>query len=261
MSLDWLDQPDLLETFFFPRPAQPSMNGSNGIYDGTIPVDDETVLGYRLHVSRPRNPVIIFFHGNGEIAADYDSIVPLFHNINVSILIMDFRGYGWSTGKPTVTTLLSDAHAVHQHIERVLTDAGISATQRIIMGRSLGSAPAIELASSYPAAYCGLIIESGFASILPLLIRRGFPKDVFQGQPDPVGNERKVSGLNLPLLVIHGERDQLIHVSEGQKLYDASPSDTKMILRIEGLGHNDLIMAAVRYFSKIRAFLNLACAE
>lgn len=261
MGLALLDRPDLLETLFYPRAASAVMDGRNGIYDGTVDIDEEVALGFRLYAARPEYPVIVFFHGNGEIASNYNPIAPMFHQIGTSLVVFDYRGYGWSTGTPTVTHLLHDAHQIHQKLPAVLARAGLEDSPRVLMGRSLGSAPAIEIAANFTSDYRGLIIESGFASILPLIARRGFSPDILQGEDDPVGNERKMRSLNLALLVIHGEEDHLIRVDEGQKLYDASPAEIKMLLRLPGLGHNNLLLAQERYFNKIRAFLNLSCSE
>jgi len=125
------------------------------------------------------------------------------------------------------------------------------------MGRSLGSVPAIQAAHAYPERFKGLIIESGFAHTIPLLARLGVPTDVLTGLPDPIGNARKIAEIGLPLLVIHGERDSLIPVENGQALYDASPATHKRLLRIPGAGHNDLLMADLDgYFAAIAHFLS-----
>lgn len=255
MGLALLDRPELLQTLFFPRPAVKQFNGEQNVWDGTIAVDGAE-LGYRLYVNDTTSPLVVFFHGNGEIASDYNSISAAFAQIGTSLLVIDFRGYGWSTGQPTATTLLGDVPACFEALPAIQAKAGLAAPPLYIMGRSMGSAPAIELAASYPHAFKGLILESGFASILPLLLRRGFDASVFGGEPDPVGNERKVGELDLPLLVIHGENDQLISVNEGQKLYDASKHTDKRILRMRGVGHNDLLLRMDVYFNAVAAFIN-----
>jgi pimeloyl-ACP methyl ester carboxylesterase len=124
------------------------------------------------------------------------------------------------------------------------------------MGRSLGSAPAIHAAHHYPARVKGVIIESGFAHAIPLLARLGLPAHLLANLPDLMGNIHKITEINLPLLVIHGEEDNLIPVNNGQALYDQSPASTKRILRVNGAGHNDLLMVAAQsYFAAIADFL------
>lgn len=255
MGLSLLDRPELLQTLFFPQPATPQYQGDGGIWDGTIPVDGAE-LGYRLFVYQPDAPLVVYYHGNGELATHYDSIAKIFHDIAaVSLVVIEFRGYGWSTGKPTVTTLIEDVPATFKGLSAILGQGGLQHPPLFVMGRSMGSAPAIEMASQFPQAFKGLIIESGFASIMPLLMRRGFDASILNGEADPVGNERKVGTLDLPLLVIHGERDQLIPVEQGQRLHDVSPSAQKRILRLPHVGHNDLLLYSGSYFQAIAEFI------
>ena len=258
MGLELLDNPELWATLFYPRPAQPAFDGSNGIYDGTIPVEGDVVLGYRFYAQQKPTPVVVYFHGNGEITTDYDGIYPEFRDVGLSLLVVDFRGYGWSTGQPTMTTLLNDVEAVYKALPSIMERAGVSDSPCYLMGRSLGSGPAIHLASSHPNVFKGLIIESGFADVTPLLVRRGFPMELLAGQPDPVGNVRKIQALSMPLFVIHGEDDRLLSVSNGQQLYDVSNAAIKRIYRIRRAGHNDLLwIGREQYFSAIADFVRL----
>lgn len=257
MSLKLLDNPALLSTLFFPRPAPSQYNGQQDIHDGTIPVDDNVVLGYRLYAGKTEDPLLIYYHGNGEIAADYDSIAPEFKRSGLSLMIIDFRGYGWSTGTPTATSLINDVDALMGELPALLATYNLQNNPRYVMGRSLGSAPAIHMASSYVDQFKGLIVESGFADIRALLARRGM-LNLLGEEPDPIDNLQKVSTLDMPVLVIHGEYDQLIPVENAQELYVASPSSKKMILRIPDAGHNNLLLKPDLYFGKIREFLQVA---
>ena len=256
MGLELIDNPAVLATLFYPRQAQPAFDGSNGIYDGTIPVGEDVVLGYRLYAQQKQSPLIIYFHGNGEIATDYDDVCPQFELIGLSLLVVDFRGYGWSSGQPTMKSLLDDVEAIQKALPTILDQANLGRNSQYLMGRSLGSAPAIHMASLYPDSFDGLIIESGFADVTPLLVRRGFPVEVLAGLPDPVGNVRKIESLGMPLLIIHGEEDRLLPVANGQQLYDVSGAEMKRICRIPRAGHNDLMwIGKEQYFSSIARFI------
>jgi hypothetical protein len=120
------------------------------------------------------------------------------------------------------------------------------------MGRSLGTACAIHMAHENPAGFRGLIIESGFTELLKLsIISAALGK-----LAEPINSVQKMRDIQLPLLVIHGERDTLIPVEQGQSLYDASPATLKRIIRIPGAGHNDLLMYGVSsYFEAIESFV------
>lgn len=258
MTPSLLDNPLVLSMLFYPRPDRPGHSALPQVHDGAIPVADEIVLGYRLYAHQPDSPLILYFHGNGEIASDHDGIAEAYRHIGVSLLVVDYRGYGWSTGRPLLSALLSDAEAVLPALPAVLAGAGLEPEPPLfVMGRSLGSAPAIHLAHTRPGRFKGLIVESGFAHVLMLLARLGLPADLLSNIPDPIGNLRKVERLDLPLLVIHGEQDSLIPVAHGQALYDASPAAHKRLLRIPGAGHNDLLFVGMQqYFDAVRTFID-----
>ncbi len=264
MALDssLLDNPLLLSVLFHPRSASRLRDERPGVTDGEVAVAEDAALGYRLYSHAPGSPIVLFFHGNGEIAPDYDGIAPMFHGAGVSLLVLDYRGYGWSSGEPKITTLLPDAEAVFRALPRLLAPAGLAESPRFVMGRSLGSAPAIHLAHLHPDAFAGLIVESGFAHTVPLLAQLGLPVEALAALPDPFDNAAKVGELHLPLLVIHGERDRIVPVGNGQALYDASPAADRTLARVPGAGHNDLLFVApAAYFNALRAFVERAVSK
>lgn len=251
-----LDNPFILSILFYPRAAKPNPQPLPKIKDGTVPAED-VLLGYRLYIHQPDAPLILYFHGNGEIAPDHDGLAAEYHRSGASLLVVDYRGYGWSTGSPKGSKLLPDAEAVFAALPQIKQAAGLSDSRLYVMGRSLGSAPAIHLAHLHPEAFNGLIVESGFAHVIPLLARLGIPPHLLADFPDPIGNVRKMEQLHLPLLVIHGERDTLLPVANGQTLYEASPAQKKRILRLPQAGHNDLLYyGRDRYFAAIADMLN-----
>jgi fermentation-respiration switch protein FrsA (DUF1100 family) len=143
--------------------------------------------------------------------------------------------------------------AVHTAIPTIVSPQ----TVLYIMGRSLGSAPAIHYASLHPDMFKGIIIESGFAHAPKLLANLGLPAQLLGNLPDPIGNVAKMGEIDLPLLVIHGERDTLIPVANGQALYDASPTARKNMLRVPNAGHNDLLYVGMHdYFAAISDLIN-----
>jgi len=259
MSTHPLDNPMITSMLFYPRADRPGNSHIAGAIDGSIPVEDRVSLGYRFYVHQADAPVILYFHGNGEIASDYDGIAHLFFDIGISLLFVDYRGYGWSTGSPLASKLLSDAEAVVPALPSILSNAKVGAVPLFLMGRSLGSAPAVHLAYTFPDRFKGLIIESGFADMPSVMRRLGIQPEQFsltEQDLAPIWNARKLRSVMLPLLVIHGEADTLLPVEHGQALYDASPAEKKTILRIPGAGHNDLMMIGMqRYFHAIADFI------
>lgn len=261
MSQHPLDAPQIVENLFFPRAA---MKGSvrRGItaVDGVIPVDEDVVLGYRFYPDdRAGQPMLLYFHGNGEVATDYDSLSTLYHDAGAALLVVDYRGYGWSTGTPLTSKMLPDARKVAEALPDILKAHRVEPqTPVFLKGRSLGSAPAVYLAHQYPEQFRGLIIESGYADA-PSLFRRlsiPVPDAMREDVHLPVNNVTKMKAVSLPLLVIHGEQDMIIPVEQGQALYEAAPSEKKTLLTVPGAGHNNLLYVATqRYFSAIATFI------
>lgn len=248
-----LDNPLITSQVFFPRPA--AMHTNPDAHDGTVPVDDDVVIGYRLYPHTPNAPLLLYFHGNGETAADYDTIASKYHDVGVSLLVVDYRGYGWSTGKPRISTMLPDAGKFLDALPEILAPTDVQPDVPLfLMGRSLGSAPAVYLADRSAEQFKGIIIESGFADAPSVFGRLGMlvPDNLMKNPELPLNNEWKISRVHLPLLVIHGERDNVIPVEHGQRLYDASPVENKRLLRVEGAGHNDLLLrAGDRYLAAV----------
>ena len=260
MNKHLLDDPRILSILFYPRRASAGGSRHPAAQDGTIPVDD-VVLGYRLYPAPLEEaPVLLYFHGNGEIASDYDDIASLYNSRGLSLLVVDYRGYGWSSGEPRASALLSDAWAAFQAIPGLLADAGLSANRLVVMGRSLGSAPAIEVAHRAADQVRGLIIESGFAHTFKLLAYLGLRIEGATEAEHGVGNLDKIAQITLPTLVIHGQNDRLIPVEEGKTLYAHSPSADKQLVLIGFAGHNNLMFVGKDlYFDAIQAFVRRAC--
>jgi pimeloyl-ACP methyl ester carboxylesterase len=126
------------------------------------------------------------------------------------------------------------------------------------MGRSLGSAAAIELAASYPDDIAGLIIESGFATTLPLLIKLGVDFATMGiTEDDGFRNVRKISTFTKPTLIIHGQFDEIIPVNAAAILQAESPARLKELQVVPGASHNTIIaQAGEMYFSVIKQFIN-----
>jgi len=248
------DNPLVRSMLFYPRAALPKYTDklTGPISDGTIAIDETVALGYRLYCQGYRSPLIVYFHGNGEIAADHDETAELYARIGLSLLVIDYRGYGWSTGQANVSTLLADMTPVYKALPGLLQHHQIANAPLFLMGRSLGSACAIHLAHEHRDSFHGLIIESGFTELLKLSIVPSALGKV----TEPINNVQKMRDIQLPLLVIHGEKDTLIPVDHGQALFDASPAAVKRIIRIEAAGHNDLLRYGIStYFEALKQFV------
>ena len=251
-----LDQPAILTALFHPRPsftpAVPALAQDLG-----IPVAEGVTLGARWHPAGAEAATLLCFHGNGELAEEYDDLGAAYVQRGINFVVVDYRGYGRSTGRPTATAMLADSLVILDFVTAWRRHQGQTGPL-IVLGRSLGSAPALELAYRRPEALAGLILDSAFAHTGPLLRRLGVPGGVFneaQGfcQLDKIGTFAK------PTLILHAEHDHLIPFSDGRALYEASPARDKRLVQIRGADHNTIFAVGWRpYLEAVQQFTDPA---
>lgn len=254
----FLDQPEVSRVLFHPRRDSAQRPVPLRVRRLQIPVDEGITVGGRLHRANLDGPTILFFHGNGEIASDYDGISPLYTGLGINLFVVDYRGYGASDGDPKASFLLADAIATYKSTSSLLVENELKARPLFIMGRSLGSAAAIEIARHAGNEIDGLIIESGFAQTLPLLATLGlrWNVDTTDEARDGFGNLVKIARVRVPTLTIHGEDDGLIPVENAHALHEGCGAADKWLVTIPGAGHNDLMFTGqTQYFDALGAFI------
>jgi fermentation-respiration switch protein FrsA (DUF1100 family) len=269
LTIDYatLDRPEVLMFLFHPRPeptgpfskTAESENRISKQKDILIPVQDDIAIGARFHMAEKTDGNLLFFHGNGEIVADYDELGAVYNQSGINFLAVDYRGYGRSGGKPTVTAMMQDCHIIFHFVRKWLQQNNFSGPL-ILMGRSLGSASVLELAAAYKNLIDGLIVESGFAYAGPLLSLLGIDFAAL-GFKEEKGfrNIDKIGNFDKPTLIIHAEFDHIIPYSDGQALYDASPSGNKKLLKIPGANHNDIFMRGFQeYLAAVKDIVEIA---
>jgi uncharacterized protein len=251
-----LDRPEILTFLFHPRQEWAGSQGTGFATDMLIPVAEDVEIGARFHIATNTAANILFFHGNGEIVSDYDDLGPVYNQMDINFLPVDYRGYGRSTGKPTVTDMMRDCHVICGFVRKWLTDNGCSGPF-IVMGRSLGSASVIELAAQYRNEIDGLIVESGFAFAEPLLRLLGIDTQRL-GFKEEAGfrNVDKIRKYDRPTLIIHAEYDHIIPFSDGLALHEACSASEKSLVKIPGANHNDIFVRGfVQYMAAIKDFV------
>jgi pimeloyl-ACP methyl ester carboxylesterase len=234
---------------FFPRAdTAPTPENSDDIQ---VEVGPETFIHIRRHPSSEARFSLLFFHGNGEIVSDYDNFVEIFNSLGAELIIADFRGYGRSTGFPTLRNALEDAHIIFDQLK-----SNNKLKEKVcIMGRSLGSAPTLELCAKR-SDVVGCVLESGYADPIPLVERRGLKIDKTTPEEDAVfNNSQKIRSVKCPLLIMHGADDFLIGPHEAKLNYDNAGSKMKHLEILEGVGHNDMMMNP-SYFSTLKRFFD-----
>ncbi|MCE8021557.1 alpha/beta hydrolase [Halomonas sp. MCCC 1A11036] len=196
---------------------------------------------------------LLFLHGNaGNISHRLDSIRQ-FHRLGLSVLILDYRGYGRSEGRPSEAGTAQDARAGW----RWLIEQEVPADRIVLFGRSLGAAVAAELAAALPSREqpAAIILESPFRSV-PALGQRLYPfLPVRWLATLDYPTERYVRQIEAPLLIIHSRDDEIIPYGEGEAVF-AAANEPKAMLTIRG-GHNTgFVESEPEYSASIDDFLS-----
>ncbi len=227
--------------------------------DLDIEVAPGVKIGCRLFTASPEAETIIFFHGNGETVSDYDEVGQLYQKHGLNFLVTDYRGYGWSDGKPSVDNILTDAETIYRKASDWLSENQYSG-KKYIMGRSLGSACAIDLVANHNEddGIGGLIIESGFGSSIKLAKKLGIDLDEYNlSEEDTFNNLAKIARVTKPTLILHGQLDELIPAPEAEKLMAECGARHKEFFIIPGAGHNTMLgVGGDHYFLTIKKFID-----
>ena len=207
--------------------------------------DGEKVIAWHV-APKPGKPVVLFFHGNGEVLA---RDVPRFRDIvsdGTGLVALSFRGYGGSSGKPTERGLLNDGAAAYKFaVDRY------AAERLVLWGYSLGTGVAVALAAEHPVGAVILnapytSIADAAAAVFPMLPARWLVLDKFR-------SDQRITALKVPLLVMHGEKDSVVPFELGRRLFELAPEPKRFVAFPEGT-HVDLFeLGAVETG---RAFLN-----
>ncbi len=154
-----------------------------------------------------------------------------------------------------MTELPRDAHAIFEAAEKELTGRGLG-NNLWVMGRSLGSISALELAYRHPNRIQGLIIESGFSSVTRIITHLGIPAHGIGLRKIDQECVEMIRKISMPALVTHGEQDMLVPVEEARDLYRELGSERKKLLIIPAADHNDIMIAGFKnYFDTLQQFV------
>jgi fermentation-respiration switch protein FrsA (DUF1100 family) len=212
-------------------------------------------------------PAAMYLHGSRWDLTGQLFRIEQLHAFGFSVLAIDYRGFGKSSGElPSEATVYEDAQAAWEHFKLLQPDPG----KRFIYGHSLGGAVAIDLAaklsaqtpvgSAVPAR--GLIVESTFTTlgdIARALTVSWLPAETLLTQKfDSLG---KITGVRMPLLIVHGADDRFVPARFSQALYDAA-GDPKKLLLVEGATHNNSMRTgSVQYREALREMFGVGAAE
>ena len=207
--------------------------------------------GVKLHgwlIPGRRPTTLLYSHGNGGNITDRLSIARILSDqLGVGLFMYDYRGYGRSEGAPSEEGLVRDAIAARAAALR----EGVAPTHLVYYGRSLGAAVTIDLALAHPPP--AVVLESPFASVRAManavVPGAGF---LFRTRWDSLA---KVSRLRAPLLVLHGDADEVVPYTQGRAVFAAAP-EPKTFVTIRGGRHYDMNPEWSEYWSAWRGFLD-----
>jgi len=206
--------------------------------------DGELISG--VFIGDPNSEfVLLYSHGNAEDIGHVRGILEDLAARGFGVFAYDYRGYGTSGGKASEKNVYRDAEAAYDYL---VGKMGIPAGRIILMGRSVGGAVAIELARRREVG--GVILESAFTSAIRVITKL----PIFFW--DRFVNIRKIGKVGCPVLVIHGQADEIVNISHGRRLF-AKAKEPKECLWVAGAGHNDVMseVAGEEYWDAIARFI------
>jgi pimeloyl-ACP methyl ester carboxylesterase len=229
----------------------------------SIQVEDSIpIRGWYLH-SPDYKGSMIYFYGNGEsVTASTEPLYWLATNLKCNVLAIDYRGYGFSEGMPSFNSLLTDGIKIYDYLMDTLK---LASDSTFIYGRSIGTIPAVNVASQKPIS--GLILEAPptsasevirrWNSLVPwwmkLFLRIRPDKALKNYHPQPIENIRKVEA---PLLIIHGTKDEIIPIDLGKRMFKEAGSKQKHWCPVPGYGHNNLKIYNSPVSDSLRSFVD-----
>jgi fermentation-respiration switch protein FrsA (DUF1100 family) len=211
----------------------------------------ESTDGVKLHgwFAEAENPtaVVLYCHGNAGNVSHRRPVLRMFReNLDASIFVFDYRGYGRSEGTPTEEGILADARACRRWLAK---RTGVKESEIVIVGNSLGGGVAVDLAAKDGAR--ALVLENTFTS-LPAVAASRFGSPVASLMTLKLASASKIADYRGPLLQTHGTDDTIIPFELGRALFDAA-NEPKRFIEIPGGGHNDPPMR--EYLRELRRFL------
>jgi uncharacterized protein len=215
---------------YFPenKGLDPASLGLAGVDVLRLAVEDGERLVAWYGAAEEGRPTVLFFHGNAGEIGDRAARFAAYRAAGLGVLFVSYRGYGGSTGSPTEPGLVLDALAAYDWLAR----RGLRDSDIAVVGESLGTGVAVQLATRRNIS--ALALEAPFASALDIAAKLYPWLPVSLLMKDKFDSLSVIREIHVPLLVIHGDRDELIPVEEGKRLFAAANEPKKMIVVVGG---------------------------
>jgi len=228
------------------------------VRDGRLDISPGVQLGYCLYRCPEAKGVVLYFHANAELVTDLEGIVHLYKKQQVAVLAMEYRGFGWCHGTPSMATFIPDCEEFLNHLPGILQAENLHELPLVVYGRSLGASLAVHVAAHTPANLHvrGAILESSLMEWATLPLVKQLSQKVPNGSsllcmlPDPLQTLSKLCKITCPVLVMHGEKDQIIPISQGEQCHAGVASVMKRFKRFPRANHNDLYQTHPHEYAK-----------
>jgi len=244
-----------LERFFIYHPERDILEtpGDRGIsFEDVSFTTSDSVRLHGWFVPGRSGLTWVWFHGNaGNISHRLDNLIELHRRLQHNILIFDYRGYGRSEGAPSESGLYLDGEAV---IDYLRSRRDVDSGRLVLFGRSLGCAVAVEMAARREVY--AVVLESPFTSVQEMA-KRFYPFLPGAGLlvRTKFDSLSKINEVRVPVMVIHGDRDETAPFDMGRELFEAA-NGPKRFYTVEGAGHNDTyLVGGPAYYEALEAFL------
>ncbi|MEM6611578.1 MAG: alpha/beta fold hydrolase [Cyanobacteria bacterium P01_C01_bin.72] len=228
--------------------------------DVWLELEEDQVHGWWIPATHSNAPALLYFHGNASNNGDLGEVAAIFHQLGVSVLLIDYRGYGKSSPVfPNERRVYEDAEAAWQYL---IQEQQIKPQHIVVYGHSLGGAIAIDLATKHPEM-AGIITEGTFTSIektaglMPGI--KLFPLSLLVTQR--FNSITKIESLKTPILILHGTADEVIPSFMSEQLFAAAPEPKRLEIFPQA-GHNNLPeFDQPKFLSILQQFIDLAIKE
>ena len=251
-----IDNPEIIESLFN-LSAKWTRSALEYAEDLEFTTADETVLVCRLFLAGKTAPTVLFFHDSMESTEKYDVIGSKYLEYGINVLFTCYRGMGRNSGEPGILCMMEDAELLLHETLHLVKQKNIEGPL-FVMGKSLGSACAIDIAYNHADSLKGLIIESGFCDTLPFLEEVGVDISKMQLlEEDGFNNRGKIEKIKLPTLILHGSIDTLVPPAHAEILQATSGARTKQFHLIPGADRETMIATGGDlYFKTIKTFID-----
>lgn len=235
---------------YFPAKEMPSRQKFHAEMMQDVKIKTEDGLELHSWYKKPaqNKPVLLYLHGNGGHIGFRMALVQPFINAGYGVLLLEYRGYGGNKGYPSEQGLYLDGQAAIKFLEA----QGLSSKNVVLYGESLGTGVATELATKNRV--CAVILQAPFTSLAAVA---GFHYPWIIISPwDKFNSIAKIANIQAPLLILHGDLDQVVPFVEGQILFKQAKQPKKFV-QLSGKGHNNTWDED--FFSEITLFIQKNC--